>query len=570
MNILIPPQNGFKSKDGKIFILFLLFWFLVNALQAYFLGLEGDEAYYWHLSQHIDWSYFDHPPMVAVLIRLGESFGHAPFFTRLGTVLVSTLSVGLIFEALPDYLKNIRWYILVCSATLLINVYSFITTPDAPLLFFASLFLLTYKRFLNRQSVANSIILGLCMAGMFYSKYHGILLVIFVVLSNLKILLNKYFWMAVIVTIILFVPHIYWQYTHDWPSLRFHLNERLARHYKINFTTDYLGGQILVFGPLISLFFYATCYKLKIKDQLIRTHLFVFVGTLVFFLVSSLKNTVEAHWTLIAVPSFLVLLMHLVMNGTEKYQRVFYKFAIVNIMLILLARVLFFIPNSPFLLIKNYYPFFYGKQWAITLFKAAEGKPVVFENSYVLPSLYQYYNDGAVAIGYNTKSYRKTNFNLEDDCKLSGQNVLRYVGGRQDDTALKYIDTKYADGTLVPIHQYSCVNTLKIASTNVPKNMKADSIYNITITIENRSDKTITFYNNVAVDYAFFVAKYDFVNSVTSYKLDSNLIKPYEKKFMNIQLQAPINSGKYKLLFSIKSEPFVGNFASSFYQVVVE
>lgn len=408
------------------------------------------------------------------------------------------------------------------------------------------------------------------MAGMFYSKYHGILLIIFVVLSNISILLNKHFWLAVLVTILLFLPHIYWQFVHDWPSVRFHLNERLARHYRINFTTDYLAGQILVFGPLISLFFYATCYKLKIKDQLIKTHLFVFVGTLAFFLFSSFKNTVEAHWTLIAVPSFMTLLMHLINNGTEKYQRVFYKFAIVNISLILLARLLFFIPNSPFLLIKNYYPFFYGEQWAKTLFNAAEGKPVVFENSYVLPSLYQYYNKGAEAIGYNTKSYRKSNFNLEDDCRLSGQSVWYFKGGKQEDTSLTYIDTKYADGSLVPIQHYTCVNTLKVTPDAIPETLKANTAFDLEIEVENKSDKTISIYNKMAVDYAFFVAKYDYVNSTASYDLEGNQFAPHEKRRIKVRIQTPEKPGKYKILFSIKCEPFSGNFASAFYHVTVQ
>src|SRR5690606_1173461 len=150
--------------------------------QATLLGLEGDEAYYWHLSQNIDWSYFDHPPIVALLIRMGEFFGHGSFFTRIGTVLITTLSVGIIYKALPANLKNIRWYILIGASTLLLNVYSFITTPDAPLLFFASLFLLTYKNFLHKKSAGSSLLMALCITGMFYSKYHGVLLIFFVIL----------------------------------------------------------------------------------------------------------------------------------------------------------------------------------------------------------------------------------------------------------------------------------------------------------------------------------------------------------------------------------------------------
>lgn len=570
MNTDTNIRRSASKNDIKILLFFVSGWCIINALQAAFLNMEGDEAYYWQLSQHLDWSYFDHPPMITVLIRLGELLGHGPFFTRLGTVLITTCSLVVIYKALPDTLKNIRWFVFICAATLILNVYSFITTPDAPLLFFASLFLLSYKYFLEKNTLAHTMLMALAITGMFYSKYHGLLLVIFVVLSNIRLLLNKYFWLAVVLTTLLFMPHIYWQYIHDWPSLRFHLNERLAKHYRINYTTDYLLGQLLVFGPFISLLFYATCYKIKIRGKLLRAHVFIFSGTLIFFLVSSFKNTVEAHWTLIATPSYITLFLWLIINGTTKYQQLFKKFAIANIALILIARILFFIPNSPFLLIKNYYPFFYGKEWATALYAKAGNTPVLFESSYVLPSLYMYYNKGAEAVGYNTKSYRKTNFNLLDDCLYSGRDLFYFKGGPIEDSSLAYINTKYMPGTLVPLDRYTCVNALKITPSVIPATLKANGSYNLTLTIENKAAHNIILYNELKIDYAFFVAKYDYINSSEDYTIEGTTFNAKDKKILQINLKTPEKPGKYKILFSIKNGMLPGNFASAFYPVTVE
>ncbi|MDP6935380.1 MAG: glycosyltransferase family 39 protein, partial [Myxococcota bacterium] len=47
---------------------------VVVAFQAWVagtLGLVADEAYYWTWSQRLDWGYFDHPPAIAWLVRLG-------------------------------------------------------------------------------------------------------------------------------------------------------------------------------------------------------------------------------------------------------------------------------------------------------------------------------------------------------------------------------------------------------------------------------------------------------------------------------------------------------------------
>ena len=50
--------------------------------------LIPDEAYYWNYAQHMDLSFFDHPPMVAWLIWLGTGlFGDNEFGVRVGAVI---------------------------------------------------------------------------------------------------------------------------------------------------------------------------------------------------------------------------------------------------------------------------------------------------------------------------------------------------------------------------------------------------------------------------------------------------------------------------------------------------
>ncbi|MEO8991685.1 MAG: glycosyltransferase, partial [Nitrosospira sp.] len=57
-------------------------------LRLVYLGtaeLIPDEAYYWNYAQHMDLSFYDHPPMVAWLIWLGTAiFGNSEFGVRIG------------------------------------------------------------------------------------------------------------------------------------------------------------------------------------------------------------------------------------------------------------------------------------------------------------------------------------------------------------------------------------------------------------------------------------------------------------------------------------------------------
>ena len=58
--------------------------------EAALTPLTFDEAYYWTWSRHLAGGYYDHPPMVAVVIRLGTMIaGDTEFGVRLVSVLLA-------------------------------------------------------------------------------------------------------------------------------------------------------------------------------------------------------------------------------------------------------------------------------------------------------------------------------------------------------------------------------------------------------------------------------------------------------------------------------------------------
>ena len=73
----MPTQALNKNKT--------LIWLFaaVMALRAFFLlntGLVDDDAYHWSWTQSLDWSYFDHPGMIAWLEALSTGiFGQEIF-----------------------------------------------------------------------------------------------------------------------------------------------------------------------------------------------------------------------------------------------------------------------------------------------------------------------------------------------------------------------------------------------------------------------------------------------------------------------------------------------------------
>ena len=75
---------------------------MANLLQSIFTGLHSDESYYWMYSQNLDWGYFDHPPMAALLIYLGHAILPGEIGVRLVMILLSTLTFALILNELNE------------------------------------------------------------------------------------------------------------------------------------------------------------------------------------------------------------------------------------------------------------------------------------------------------------------------------------------------------------------------------------------------------------------------------------------------------------------------------------
>ena len=114
-----------------VFVLLLL-----RAIMAAQLPLSADEAYYWLWSLHPAAGYFDHPPMIAWLIRAGTFlFGDTPFGVRLAGVVLSIPASWFVWRAASLILKDkdrAGLAVLFFNLTLMVSVELLAATPDMP------------------------------------------------------------------------------------------------------------------------------------------------------------------------------------------------------------------------------------------------------------------------------------------------------------------------------------------------------------------------------------------------------------------------------------------------------
>ncbi|MDZ4807774.1 MAG: glycosyltransferase family 39 protein [Bacteroidota bacterium] len=402
-------MKEFFQKNHRL--VFYSLWFLLGLVQAGLTELQDDEAYYWVYSQYPDWGYFDHPPMIAVLVKMGYAIFPNELGVRFFPLLLNIFSL-IIIEKLIDKKNPLLFYGIALSMAV-IQVTGFVAVPDIPLIFFTALFFLCYKKFICNYSLFNTFLLGLSVALLLYSKYHAVLIIFFVLLSNIRLFTKYQLYIAGFIALLLFSPHLWWQYQHDWVSFRYHLFESNVNAYKASFTFDYIIGQLLLPGPIAGFILLPAAFLYKPNKQFGNYQLekalrYTMIGIYVFFLLSSFRGGVESNWTSPVLVS-LIVLAHSFLNEKLRWQKLLFKLLPITLVLVLFARVIMIADVLPVKAIQRRYHAW--KEWPAIMKEKTKGLPVVFSNSYQRASKYWFYT-GQMTYSQNLYKGRRNNYNF--------------------------------------------------------------------------------------------------------------------------------------------------------------
>ncbi len=278
-------------------------------LRVFFLGhhdLLVEEAYYWNYAIHLDFGYLDHPPLIALLIRLSTTLlGVNEFAVRFPALLCWGATVYFMYRWCElIHPRSGQFSILLLSILPFFFLYSCVITPDLPLMatWSATLYFL-YRALCLQQArlwYAAGVSVGLGML----AKYTIILLL---ATTGLFILFNREYWLwlrrkepylAVVIALVLFSPVIYWNATHHWASFVFQSTRRLQGEF--TFSLHELLGVLILFITPIGIIGLGKLYKPSLNSILSRpTHKFLQIYTLVTLLVFaafSLFRAIKLNW----------------------------------------------------------------------------------------------------------------------------------------------------------------------------------------------------------------------------------------------------------------------------------
>jgi 4-amino-4-deoxy-L-arabinose transferase-like glycosyltransferase len=226
----------FSAYYHRTAVVILLTGFLVRLVISIWLHPGFDEAYYYLYTLHPDWSYFDHPPLVAITTSIGIWLtGQVSQFTiRIGTLLLYTGSlIFLYLAALQLYSRQIAINTLAIASAIPIFQVAFgtLNLPDTPLLFCwaISLWLAAQEFFRHRvyrpsyRLTLLCLIVGLACLGKYHGFVLGLGLIGFCLFSpNYRpALISKWFLIGIPIFLLTISPVLYWNFMHEWVSFRF-------------------------------------------------------------------------------------------------------------------------------------------------------------------------------------------------------------------------------------------------------------------------------------------------------------------------------------------------------------
>lgn len=339
------PLNLFE----RMLPLSLIFIILLRLVLSGMVGLGDDEAYYWDWTRHLQLSYYDHPGMIAWLIKGSTAiFGDTAFAVRLPAIVCNSFATFLLFLLASD-MFNIRVGIYAAALQMTVPIYALggmMAVPDAPMGFFWMLSVwLSWKiaskmsggTFLGAEDrVSNGlwVTMGVALALGFLSKYTAILLGVSIVLyfffsTNLRrALFTSGFGLAFLVVLTGMMPVLIWNGEHQWGSFAYHLADRQSGGGGINFTRwgQFWVSQLLFFTPTVFIFniFALLISMLRLADSRWRFIFWLSAPTLALFTGQALFAEFKPHWT---APAHLLLfvgtayLLDSGLGAREEFQR---------------------------------------------------------------------------------------------------------------------------------------------------------------------------------------------------------------------------------------------------------
>ncbi len=399
---------------SKILIIGFIGVYVLRFLLSLFMGMMPQDAYYYLYSEHLALSYFDHPPMVAYMLKLTSAiFGQSLLTIKLTDFGISLLSFFSFYYLSTLFLskRGALYAAIFYGSTILLTIISFNTTPDVPLIFFWTIALIVLYKAIFQNKLHFWALSGVLMGLSFDSKYTGLFLLmglfLFLLMSKnyRHLLFSKQMFVTMLLFLITVAPIIYWNFENDWISFAFQTTERVADEgqfaLKPLLFLGTLGTQLTLLIPVLFCGMVVVYFKLTRKaikkrrlfDDPTNFLLAFSVPIIGFFFAVSLITWVKLNWMMPGYVAAIIL--------TSRYLGK--KLVFSQVVLSLIIHILLFIQVAFYVVeVKSDDTWFGWEQLAEEVETLKEQNPDSFifsEDGYKVSAVLNFYMDEHVYSG---------------------------------------------------------------------------------------------------------------------------------------------------------------------------
>jgi 4-amino-4-deoxy-L-arabinose transferase-like glycosyltransferase len=306
------------------------------------MGIMPQDAYYYFYARHLDFSYYDHPPMIAYLLRLFTNLlGRQVFVLKLADTITSLLTVIAFYYLAKKFLSDNKAWLAtaILLSTFMISILSLISTPDVPLMLFWTISLNFLHEAIFKRKKIYWLWAGIFTGLSFDSKYTALFLIIgligFLVIAKpyRKLLFSRWLILYLFSFAVTILPVVIWNIRNGYASFKFQSEGRAKEglHLDPIGFLGVIGHQSAILLPLLLFSFVYFIYRTSRKygmwfaripsDQLFLLCFFIplFIG---FFSISFIY-WVKLNWMMPAYISGIIWVSRIWNKKWLRYQLIF-------------------------------------------------------------------------------------------------------------------------------------------------------------------------------------------------------------------------------------------------------
>lgn len=295
------------------------FWWVLlgttalHVVAAVATPLSGDETYYWDCSRHLDWAYFDQPPLVIwAMIPFRALLGETALAVRSPAILASlvmALALLPIVRRLGGGPREAGLAVLLLHGMPLVLLGSAYTSTDVAMV--AAYTLATWAAMAVADGERRAWWgFGAAIGLGFLAKFPMVLALAPILAAVIwgqgrRHLRSATPYLAAVMAVALTTPVWIWAARHDWANIAFQL---AGRHQSTGFTLRFLGeylaaNLLLLSPPLAVALAVAWWLARRRRDPAWRVAVVAAAAPFAFFAVLALRSRMSPHW---GVPGLVV------------------------------------------------------------------------------------------------------------------------------------------------------------------------------------------------------------------------------------------------------------------------